>query len=242
MSVLMVNLVHLLKRNLSLLYEIGAMPSVNICLWGDSLSRTYYEYFTRPHSRYKIIQNKRWGAGLLKLPDSFDLYLKGKEKEYLRRKRNHALRLGYTFASFTAVGRVDEILAINASMPVRQGKIMHADYLDPIKVRAFVEGAGSLYGVFDREDLLKGYAFAPVIGDVFVYSRLLGHENDLEAGVMYLLVSEVIREMVARKNQAGYPLWAMYDTFFGASAGLRYFKGKLGFAPHNVKWNWITAR
>lgn len=238
----MANLLHPLTRIFSQLREFGGMPGVNICLWGDGASRTYYEYFTQPHPRYRIIQNKRWGVGLLKLPDSFDIYLKGKEKEYLRRKRNHALKSGYTFASFAAVSRVDEILAINASMPVRQGKTMHADYLNPIKVHAFAHGAGSLYGVFDREGVLKGYAFTPVIGEVFVFSRLLGHEDDLDAGVMYLLVSQVIKKMVARKNQAGYPLWAMYDTFFGASAGLRYFKEKLGFAPHKVKWSWATTR
>lgn len=232
----------ILTKIISQLHELAAMPSVNICLWGDSTSRASYEYFTRRHPRYKIIQNKRWGVGLLKLPDSFGFYLKGKEKEYLRRKRNHALKSGYTFASFAAVDRVDEILAINASMPFRQGKTMHSDYLDPIKVRAFAERTGSLYGVFDQEGVLKGYAFTPVLGEVFVFSRLLGHEDDLEAGVMYLLVSQVINEMVARKNQAGYPIWAMYDTFFGASAGLRYFKDKLGFAPHKVTWNWSTTR
>lgn len=95
-----------------------------------------------------------------------------------------------------------------------------------------------MYGVFDTEGTLKAYAHVPVCGEVFVFSRLLGHGADLDKGIMYLLISEVIREMINFKQAKGYPCWAMYDTFFGASPGLRYFKERLGFKPYRVKWLW----
>jgi hypothetical protein len=30
--------------------------------------------------------------------------------------------------------------------------------------------------------------------------------------------------------------YIMYDTFFGATRGMRMFKQKLGFKPYRVKW------
>ena len=53
---------------------------------------------------------------------------------------------------------------------------------------------------------------------------------------MYLLISEVIRDMILQKLVIGYPNWIMYDTFFGASDGLKYFKERLGFKPYKVNW------
>ena len=35
-----------------------------------------------------------------------------------------------------------------------------------------------------------------------------------------------------------YSDYLMYDTFFGASEGLKKFKEKLGFQPYKVKWKW----
>jgi hypothetical protein len=53
---------------------------------------------------------------------------------------------------------------------------------------------------------------------------------------MYLLVSEVIREHIERRGPDGLPIWAMYDTFWGAAPGLAYFKRRFGFAPYTVTW------
>ena len=48
----------------------------------------------------------------------------------------------------------------------------------------------------------------------------------------------VIRELVGRRQTDGRPTWLMYDTYFGASEGLRQFKRWIGLEPYRVSWSW----
>jgi hypothetical protein len=226
------------RHLLSSVNEIFSLPEATIRMSGGEASRKMFEFFTQPHPRYRLIQNKRWGAGLLPLPDRFEDYLKGKDKQTLRTNRRRSISLGLRFGVFPTERYLDEILAINASLQVRQGQPMDADYLSRERLRLWVEDKPEIYGIFDGHGVLKAYAHAPVYGEVFILSRLLGHADDLENGIMYLLISEVVREMIERKRRAGAPVWAMYDTFFGASPGLRFFKERLGFKPYKVRWIW----
>ena len=123
-------------------------------------------------------------------------------------------------------------------MEARQGNPMANSYRSVERLRKWMESEGMLWGIFDGEGVLKAYAHISICGEVFIFSRLLGHGQELDKGIMYLLVSEVIREMTELKGQQGTPLWSMYDTFFGASPGLRYFKERLGFRPYKVRWIW----
>src|SRR5262245_26167636 len=104
-----------------LLSEIRALPEVSIRMSGDDTCKKLFHYFTQPHPRYRFTQNKRWGAALLPLPDTYNEYLKGKEKTYLRRKRKRALELGFRFCRIDPFEHLDDILSINTSTPVRQG-------------------------------------------------------------------------------------------------------------------------
>jgi hypothetical protein len=76
-------------------------------------------------------------------------------------------------------------------------------------------------------------------GDSVVISMILGHADALEHGVMYLLVSEVVRATMDTRRPDGSPHWLMYDTFWGAAPGLAYFKQRLGFEPYTVAWSWL---
>jgi len=223
---------------LRLINEILSLPEVKIRMSGDEIGKRSYDYFTKPHPKYKLIQNKRWGVGLLWLPVHFDEYLEGKQKELLRRKRRRAMSLGYKFASIDPIVHVDQILAINTSMQVRQGSSLPAGYLSMESIKEAFKNARIFYGVTDAHGVLKAYAHTPIYGEMFIFSTLLGHGDDLDKGIMYLLVSEVIREMIERKRSGHLPLWAVYDTFFGARDGLRYFKDRLGFKPYKVNWVW----
>ncbi len=220
--------------------EMLSLPCVQITMWGEE-SKEVYSYFTKLHPKYKIIRNKVWGVGLLPLPATFKDYLRGKDKQALRTNRKRCLTNGFYFASFNPTERLGEILDINLSMRDRQGKPMHPDYLNIDSLRRYCSNKPMMHGVFNAEGVLKAYAYAPIYGEVFVFSRLLGHGDYLDQGIMYLLVSEIIREMIGLKQTQGYPLWAMYDTFFGAKPGLRYFKERLGFKPYKVKWRWIPT-
>jgi hypothetical protein len=58
---------------------------------------------------------------------------------------------------------------------------------------------------------------------------------------MYLLMTDVIEEKFELAKTAGNPKWIMYDTWLGASAGLRQFKAVLGFSPYWVRWRWVES-
>lgn len=221
--------------------EFCLMEAVTIRLFGGAEAREAYTYFTQPHARLKLIPSKRFGVALLRLPDSFEQYLAGPERRQLRRHRGKALKAGYRFLEFAPLERLDEILAINASAAVRQDRPMRADYLDPRLVEAYFRPVPRIYGVTDAHGALRAYACTHLCGEVFTFSRLLGHAEDLRSGVMDLLISEVIRSMTERRQAAGCPLWAMYDTYFGSGEGLREYKKRLGFVPYRVRWLWEGA-
>jgi hypothetical protein len=197
-----------------------------------------YKNFTKPHPKYKLIKNKSFGVALLNIPRKFEEYLKGKEKELTRRKIRRAKGCGFYFDCFSPIKYIDEIISINISLPFRQGIPLHKSYQDSNHVKYSFQSIDEIYGVFDKNNTLKAYAYTPISGDVFIFSTLLGHGDDLINGIMYLLISEVIREMIERKIKLGAPQWAMYDTMLGASEGLRFFKERLGFKPYRVQWIW----
>lgn len=221
-----------------IIQEIRNLPHVNLYLWGNHSAFTCYQSFTRQHPRYKIIPNKKYGVALLPLPETFDQYISGKPRQALRTNRKHALQAGYTFSAFASAEHLTTIHKINLSSPTRQGRVMESDYLDLDAVARFADEHPCLYGVFRPNGDLCAYTHVPTFGEISIFSRLLGHAEDLEQGIMYLLISEVIREKITARQQEGVPCWMMYDTFFGASAGLRFFKERLGFQPYIVNWHW----
>src|SRR5205814_3072046 len=103
----MMNLVRLLE----LPGEILSLPEVTVRMFGNGSSENIFQTFTQRHPRYKLIQNKRWGVALLKLPNRFQEYLKGKDKQALRSNRRRATDLGFHFDSFDPSTHLDEILA-----------------------------------------------------------------------------------------------------------------------------------
>ncbi|MGB9790947.1 MAG: hypothetical protein ACPLTR_00025 [Thermacetogeniaceae bacterium] len=224
----------------ALLKELLDLECVEIRMWGDEEGARTYRYFIRLHPRYKIIRNKAWGVALIPLPDTFEEYLRGKDKQALRTNRRRAFAEGYYFDEFSPLEHLQEMLDINRSKPIRQGKPMAKTYIEEQELIACLEKIPSMFGVFNAKGLLRAYAYVPVYGEVAVVSRLLGHGDDLEKGIMYLLLSEIIRYLIELKNKQGVPKWIMYDTFFGALPGLRYFKERMGFKPYRVRWSWCS--
>jgi hypothetical protein len=216
-------------------------PHVQVRLYGDHEASTSYRSFTARHRVFKLTQSKRWGVALVRLPQTFEDYIGGGSNELLRRKRRRAQKAGFRYAVISPQGRIDEIVEINRSAPSRQGRPMAAWYLDRESVASVFSQTPEIHAVLDSEGRLRAYAIVPVIGDAFVFSTILGHADDLEFGTMYLLVSEVIRTFIEQQSRGSGPCWAMYDTFWGASMGLRSFKERLGFRPYTVDWVWSGA-
>lgn len=216
---------------------LGA-PRVRIEMTGDDHARRIHRAFTARHPRLRLTSAKRWGVALLPLPATFDDYLAGGSRKVLRQKRRLAVGHGFRYAEVDSVERLDQVMDIHRSSPVRQGRSLPGYYLDRDEVAATLAQRPSLHGILDADDRLRAYAWAPLTGEAVVFETLLGHAADLELGTMYLLMSEVIRVAIEHRDATGAPTWAMYDTFWGASQGLAYFKSRLGFRPYTVDWVW----
>lgn len=192
-----------------------------------------YRYYTKPHPRYKIIQNKSWGAALIDLRQfaGRDAYLdriKGKNLGAWHARR--ARKRGYVSAIIDRNAHVDAIHAINVSIDQRQGRPMDAAYQQ--KQTAFdVLDNFSYYGVFDSAGKLVAYANIGVYGNFSSFSQLIGYRNN--DGIMHLLVSDIVSRLI----DEGEVEYVMYDTFFGALPGMRQFKTILGFRPYRARFS-----
>jgi len=231
------------KKVLIILQEIRKMPKVVIKFFDfDNKSlenyKKTYKYFTKPH-RLKLFKNKTIGVALidLNLYNSFDEYYKsinGKNSSaYYSRK---ALKRGYRFIEIDRNNYIDDIYKINTSINIRQGKKMSDGYLH--RVDKYIDDSNYRYfGVIDKNGNLVSYCNIAFYGEFALIVSLLGHKKYLNDGIMYLMIIEVLRLMFDEYKKNGYR-YIMYDTFLGASKGLKQFKQKLGFKPYRVEWKW----
>jgi hypothetical protein len=213
-------------------------PRVRIEVHGGDEARAIYRAFTARHPRFWLTRNKRWGVALIALPESFDAFLRGRSKAAIRLNRSRALGAGFRYALVSPQDHFDDILEINRSTPVRQGRAMAANYVDRGRMIKSFEGRTAIHGILDSKGRLRAYLVASSLGDATVFLKILGHADDLRHGTMYLLVSEVVHASIDLKRETGSPHWVMYDTFWGAAPGLAFFKERLGFQPYTVDWAW----
>lgn len=157
-----------------------------------------------------------------------------------RTARKRALRcesLGYRFdANVDRVGRADEIYAINTSAPARQGRPMADSYLErpvfsPLPPIECERHAIYPYGVVDRDDVLAAYTWVYRVGELVMFSQILGHAERLRDHVMFLLVREALED----QREIG-PGIAFYNRHDSGTDGLRWQKERLGFGPARVRW------
>ncbi len=227
-----------MKKRISQLAEIvktiRSLPKAEIVLGSDGNGQRLYNAFTARHPHYFIIERKEMGVALITLADfenadSYTQSVNGKNSAaYYARK---ARRAGYTFRAFDPAVMKDAIYAVNTSAGERQGRSMDASYLNPDFQYPADEG-NVYYGVF-KDNELVAYLWIVYTGELTVLNRLLGHAAHLNDGVMYLLVTAYVEEVLQHKSALKY---VMYDTFFGASDGLKLFKTRCGFKAHRVKW------
>jgi len=232
-----------LKKTFHIIKEMLKLKKVEISFknYTEDSFKEYkekYSYFTKPH-RFKIIRNKTIGVALIELDlyENFDEYYKsinGKNSTaYYARK---ALRRGYKFVEIDRNNYIDDIYEINISSPVRQGRKMSESYLKRV---TYYENKSNYryFGVIDKEGKLRSYCNIGFFGEFVLVNTLLGHKKFLNDGIMYLMMVELNKLIFNEYKAKGYK-YIMYDTFFGASEGLKKFKIKLGYIPYKVKWKW----
>lgn len=198
----------------------------------DNVTSTY-KYYTKPHTKYKIIKNKTLGAALV------DLRKFSTQEEYLKNisGRNHGAQFakkaksrGYIFREIDRNSYIDDIHKINTSLETRQGASMPETYLKKNNNYESLKNF-KYYGALNSEGKLMAYCNLGFYGNFAAFSQLLGYRNN--DGAMHLLVTEVICDLL--KDDA--IKYLMYDTFFGAQPGLKTFKTILGFKPYRVKYS-----
>ncbi len=220
--------------------ELLKLPAVQIDMEGDAQAKDLYRAFTRRHARWRVIQNRAWGVALQEIPASREAY-EGVLSRHWRRQIKLARKAGIICRPIAPLEHVAEVLAINHSLPARQGQAIHPDYLNEARVRKFFATGTDAMGAFDTAGVLRGYLTTRACGEVVVLERVLGHADVLSTGMMYLLFSEVVAQLTERRVAGSPARWFMYDSFPGATPGMRAFKTVVGFRPHRVRWRWRGA-
>lgn len=174
--------------------------------------------------------NYDWPVSVLRLED-FDAYLASHRTA--RKRAQRARNLGFQFDRIERSEHVDDIYAINTSMPERQGRPMTATYRDrpsfePLPHYPCPRHRIDTWGVF-AGDTLVAYLVLHLSGELVLVSQILGHADYLQSDVMYLLVVEALRRLPL-------PATVFYNRHDSGTEGLRYFKTRLGFAPERVAW------
>ncbi len=208
-----------------------------IALYGDHEARAVYQSFSARHPRFKFTSFKRWGVALLRLPGTPEEYLNGGPR-LPRRRRKHAEAEGYRYALVPPVAYLDDIVELYQSAPQRQGRPIPARLQDREYLLGTIAARDEVHAILDAGGRLRAFAIIIDAGDAYTFSAMIGHADHLENGIMYLLMGEVVRACVAARRPDGSPSWLVYDTLWGASPGLTFFKERTGFAQFTVRWVW----
>ncbi|MEY4595333.1 MAG: hypothetical protein RIQ47_1743 [Bacteroidota bacterium] len=216
--------------------EIFRLPAVTIQLGNEPADKKLFESFNSRHPRLFLVRKKTVGVGLIDCSTfsnaaDYIASVNGKNSAaYFSRK---AVRAGYRFESIDANRYADAIHAIHHSAEARQGIPLDKNYLKKIENYPS-DHRHQFFGVFNNDELVA-YLWIVISGQVRIMNRIMGHADHLKDGVMYLLVTSFVENLIGRR-EADLPLYVMYDTMLGASGGLRMFKERCGFRPYRVKW------
>lgn len=197
----------------------------------DNVERIF-RHFTKRHPRFLLIRNKTIGAALVKLssfqaPSDYMASIKGRNSAEHHARRARAR--GYTVVEIDRNDYIDDIHHINTSVSVRQGQAMSESYL--AKQHYYVADRNyRYYGALDACGRLVAYGEVGLWGNFAAFNRIIGVRNN--DGIMHLLVSHIICHFI----EDGVVDYLMYDTYFGASPGLKLFKTALGFSPYRARY------
>lgn len=72
--------------------------------------------------------------------------------------------------------------------------------------------------------------------------KILGHNEYLKNNIMHMLLHDLIIDLIEKNKCIEEKIYIMYDTYFGASEGLKLYKKKHCFTPYRVKWKYIGAK
>jgi hypothetical protein len=174
----------------------------------------------------------RWPCSVMPLTDDWT-----SQHRTARKRAAKCFQGGYSFSRIKREQYVDDIHAINTSMAERQGKPMAAGYLErqdysPLPAYPCDRHAIRTYGVTDADGHLRAYAWVYRVGQLVMFSSILGHADHLANHVMYLLVQGALQDQLKAGDGV-----AFYNRHDSGTEGLVFFKERLGFTPCEVVWS-----
>jgi len=168
---------------------------------------------------------------------------------------NRSNKKGFYSKRFEFKNFVPDVVGVNQSMSVRQGKEMGKNYFlsiddlggAPSKFHDFTEIENTnryrlFFGVFQKvenhkqgsvttDEQLVGYITLIREGNMIVYNRIIGHGDHLKEGIMYNLHFSIIEWLYGDDKLCEGVDMVMYAGFTSGSEGLRKWKKRLAFEP-----------
>lgn len=175
---------------------------------------------------------------MLRIPQSQANYLEriGDKARNMIRK---AQRQGYVYSKVDPNDYLDDVLEIRTSDPVRQGKPIPDYYkVRPTQMidEPFCNGCNlhgeDFYGVF-KDGKLVAYTTIFFYGELGQVNHILGHVDHLQDGVMNLLISEMVREVIAHRPWVR-AINYLYPHASKTNTGIGLFKRSIGFLPERL--------
>lgn len=201
-----------------------------------ALPERWYARFTEPHPRHPEYGTYQNGCSIIVLPKTFEEYWAPMVGHHTDHEVRRATKAGYRFEFVDRDRYRDDIYEINTSLEERQGRPMAERYTKPLEPYGPLQYTCPrhqlrTYGVLKGEHLVA-YTWVILIGEMCLFSTILGHGEHLRFGIMRLLVTEALRDIMG----IGETRYAMYATHDSGTEGLRFFKERLGFRPYWVNW------
>jgi hypothetical protein len=198
----------------------------------------HFEQFTTPNRTYPGYGELEVNVSLLRIPDDVEKdYFGIPDSYWLRQKVRRARKLGYEYRQFLHDDYIDDLYEINTSKEQRQGRAMSAQYRDrppnqvPFPTPTCPRHRNDYVGVF-LDGKLYAYALIVQCGEMMLYSMILGHGDHMDNGIMNLLVYESVKW---NRENCG-TRYAIYYLADSGTEGLQFFKRKMGFSAHTVRW------
>jgi hypothetical protein len=160
------------------------------------------------------------------------------EHRTARKRALRAKRKGYLVVTFEPRDRYADMLSINRSSPVRQGRAMDDSYVNLTPTTGLIGPPKchahnvTMYGVATPEHLrIVAYGCIYRCGDLVHVSQWLGHADFLDDGIMFLLAEWIMREQTAKGGRLFF-----YNRHDSGTEGLRWYKERIGLQEGDVRW------
>lgn len=230
----------------------------------DTAENSFAQYFIQPASGDTLEQHKRFTPMVIPVNDDFDfndweLSIKKFGKGARIRKKRKATSKGMYCKPFAWRLHIPDVHEINHSKIERSGGVMRGGYLRSIEelggaptqnyqvtmskcqnhwnltFGAFIPIKGYKQGDIVTNEKLVAYISLRRIGDIVLYSQIMGHGDHLNDGALILLHHSVVSWLTQKRHGPAQDLrFIMYGGGQNGGQSLYKWKRQSGFKPCHI--------